>query len=274
MLDIPDVISDDVTQVAVDPVPAPPDAGELSADAFDAEGYAYWESALSQPSFSTPYWPWVLPEDLTIPELLELLKIAFQKTHGAWWDCQFWSLQAFSFNCTVAVSQDILTAYGINISEGELTEIMIREGWLTEEGGSLATVGATLDSGGIPSHTVVDATLDDVIAELVAGHKVVIPVDSSELWDHSVFGRLWDWMTDLWGGEADHVVWITEIDMSDPDNPMVTINDTGHPDGQGAQYPLNELRGAWADGHFSYVATSISPAEYVTPPDWELYLVS
>ena len=264
MLDIPDVISDDVTQVAVDPVPAPTDAGELAADAFDAEGYAYWASTLGE-SIAPPWIP--PPHELTITELLELLLEACRRTFGDWWDCQFWSQQAFSFNCTVAAAQDILTAYGINISEGELTEIMLREGWLTEEGGSLATVGATLDYGGIPSHTVMDATFENIVAELVAGHKVVLPVDSSELWDQSVFGRMWDWMTDLGGGTADHVVWITEIDMSDPDNPIVTINDTGHPDGQAAQYPLNELRDAWADSHFSYIATDISPAEY-DPLPW------
>ena len=261
MLDIPDVISDDTLQ-AVDPVPAPTDAGELAADAFDAEGYAYWESALGEDLQS----PWLLPEDTyTREEVLEMLAEAARTRIGPWWDCQFWSQQAFSFNCTVAVAQDILTAYGVEISEGELTEIMIREGWLTEEGGTLATVGATLAHGGIPSHTVIDATIDDVIAELQAGHKVVIPVDSGELWEQSALGRLAEAMEDLWGGEADHVVWITDIDMTDPDNPMVTINDTGHPDGQAAQYPLNELMDAWADSHFSYIATSISPAEYVQP---------
>ena len=255
MLDIPDVISDDVTQVAVDPVPAPTDAGELAADAFDAEGYAYWESALRE-GLQTPWQ--CSPED----PLLEWLE-ACRNTVGDWWDSLFWSQQAFSFNCTVAVAQDILTAYGVEISEGELTEIMIREGWLTEEGGTLATVGATLAHGGIPSHTVMDATIDNVIAELQAGHKVVLPVDSSELWDQSFFGEMWDWMTDLGGGNADHVVWITDIDMTDPDNPIVTINDTGHPDGQSAQYSLNELRDAWADSHFSYIATDINPSEYV-----------
>ena len=259
MLDIPDVIMDDTLQ-AVDPVPAPTDVGEVSPDAFDAEGYAYWESALREAIDP----PWLLPyQEPTITELLEQLLEACRRTVGDWWDCVFWSQQAFSFNCTVAVAQDILTAYGVEISEGELTEIMIREGWLTEEGGTLATVGATLDHGGIPSHTVMDATIDNVIAELAAGHKVVIPVDSSELWDQSVFGRMWDWMTDLGGGTADHVVWITEIDMTDPDNPIVTINDTGHPDGQSAQYSLNELRDAWADSHFSYIATDINPSEYL-----------
>ena len=264
MLDIPDVISDDTLQ-AVDPVTAPTeptDVGEVSADAFDAEGYAYWESTLE----SAVEHPWLLPDGLTSQELLEMVR-AGCIVGAEWWDSIFWSEQAFSFNCTVAVAQDILASYGFSISEGELTEIMLREGLLTEEGGSLATVGATLDYAGIPSHTVMDATIDDVVSELAAGHKVVIPVDSSELWDQSFFGRMWDWITDLWGGEADHVVWITEVDMSDPDNPIVTINDTGHPDGQSAQYSLNELRAAWADSHFSYVATDISPFEY-DPLPW------
>lgn len=260
MLDIPDVIMDDVTQGAVDPVTVPTDVGEPSANLSDTDGYRFWEEALREGIQH----PWILPDDLTRSELLELLEDA-SRSAGNWWDSRFWSEQVFSFNCTVAVAQDILTAFGVEISEGELTEIMIREGLLTEQGGSLATVGATLHYGGIPSHTVIDATIDDIFAELIAGHKVVIPVDSSELWDQSFFGEMWDRMEDIGGGIPDHVVWITEIDMTNPDNPIVTVNDTGHPDGQGAQYPLDDFRDAWADSRFSYIATSITPAEYVQP---------
>ena len=247
MLDIPDVISDDVTQVAVDPVPTPPDAGELSADAIDAEGYAYWESVI---------------RDNTSPlvssqELLEQLAETRGQT-GDWWNDWVWSRKALSLDYTVDVTQHLFTVYGIDISAEEVTEIMRREGLLIEGKGSLATVGAALDSKGIPSHVVMGATFDDVIAELQAGHKLVIPIDSSELWDHSFFDRMWDWMTDLGGGTADRVVLITEIDMSYPDDPRVTIN---------GNFPcrLSNLRDAWADSYFTYIATDITPSEYVQP---------
>ena len=266
MLDIPDVISDDVTQGAVDPVPAPTDVGEVSADAFDAEGYAYWEESVIRDNTSSlvssidgqsvPV-PWLLPEDLTAQELLEQLAETKGQT-GDWWNDWSWSRQALSLDYTVDVTQHLFTVYGIDISAEEVTEIMRREGLLIEGKGSLATVGAALDSKGIPSRVVWSATFDDVIAELQAGHKLVIPIDSSELWDQSFFDRMWDWMTDLGGGTADRVVLITEIDMSYPDNPRVTIN---------GNFPcrLSNLRDAWADSRFTYIATDITPSEYVQP---------
>lgn len=266
MLDIPDVTLDDATTTTG--VDRADDATMTELDPAGADTYKYWETHLLSESLDPSLdWPWVIPSELTVSELLELLREALNRelAGNPWWDSQFWTMQTLSFNCTVAVSQDIITAYGVDISEGELTEIMIREGWLSEAGGSLGTVGATLAHVGISSHTCYDATFDDLFAELVAGHKVVIPVDSSELWDQSAFGELWDWMTDLGGGTADHVVWVTGIDMTDPDNPTVTINDTGHPDGQGAVYPLNEVREAWEDSRFSYVATDFPPSEYVQP---------
>ena len=257
MLDIPDVLLDDAT------IDSPPDMPPLHS--LEGEAADYWKTFLEDPWEGLP---WTFPPELTPGEIQEMLLEACEdpnRVAGNWQDCRFWSLQAFSFNCTVAVAQDILAAYGVEISEEALTEIMIREGLLTENGGSIATVGATLDYGGIPTYAYMNATFDNLFAELVAGHKVVIPVDSSELWDQGVFGRMWDWMTDLGGGTADHVVWVTEIDMSNPNNPIVTINDTGHPDGQAAQYPLNDLRDAWADSHFTYIATTLPPGEYVQP---------
>ena len=48
---------------------------------------------------------------------------------------------------------------------------------------------------------------------------------------------------------------MTGFDVSDPDNPMVIVNDPGHPDGQGHAYPLDRFMDAWENSNFIMTAT-------------------
>ena len=44
-----------------------------------------------------------------------------------------------------------------------------------------------------------------------------------------------------------HAVQVIGIDYSDPDNPMVILNDSGHPDGCGLEVPMDTFLDAWDD---------------------------
>lgn len=178
----------------------------------------------------------------------------------------FYDRQDLPYNCSVAVQHCILKAFGIDVSEAELTELAIENGWLTEEGGDLLNLGKVLEYYGIDTHTRVNLSLDNLIEELEQGHSVIAVVDAGELWARGFLGEAWEWIEDIFGGAPDHAVWITGIDMSDPDNPQVIINDTGHPDGAGQRYPLSEFADAWADACYIYVKTNDAP------PDYESYL--
>ena len=48
---------------------------------------------------------------------------------------------------------------------------------------------------------------------------------------------------------------MTGFDVSDPDHPMVIVNDPGSPDGQGAAYPLDRFMDAWENSNFHMTAT-------------------
>ena len=54
---------------------------------------------------------------------------------------------------------------------------------------------------------------------------------------------------------ADHAIVVTGIDFSDASNPMVLINDSGEPNGQGHPYPLARFVEAWENSNFYYTAT-------------------
>jgi len=230
----------------------------------------WWESRLgTQSPEGMPYeHPWLFPEDVPPGELLQMVREAHAaEPAGTWMDTRFWERQILDYNCGVAIQKVILEAYGYHISQEVLNELAVERGWLTEDGMPLVYIGRLLQEYGIDTHTEIDATVADLIVELQAGHKVIVPVDASELWDNPWFEELWDWLEEFLGIGADHVIWITEIDMSDHDNPTVTVNDTGQLDGAGRVYSLNDFIDAWADAHFSYIATSEPPPNFSSPSD-------
>ena len=200
-------------------------------------------------------------------DLVEVFQEAIEaQIHGTPWVSQlFWSFQELGYNCSVAVQNCILKYFGIDIPEAELTQLARNKGWLTDDGARMSDIGRLLEYYGIEMHSKEYATLADLISEIEQGHAVMIPADFGELWADTFLERLWEWMEDVLG-MPDHVVWITGIDMSDPDNPQVIVNDTGHPDGAGQRYPLSEFMDAWEDARFTYIATDSAP------PDHEAYV--
>ena len=207
-------------------------------------------------------WGWLfssesLPSDVTLEVIIRNL-IESTGVGEPWYFSLFWQLQFLSFNCSVAVQKAILASLDIDVTEGELTETAIRHGWLTEAGASFADCGKLLEYYGIETHTVLQGNVALLIQELEAGNRIIVPIDAGELWADTFLEEIWEWFEDLFGA-ADHVVWITGIDMTDPENPTVIVNDTGDPEGAGRVYPLSLFQDAWADADFSYIATGTLP---------------
>ena len=177
---------------------------------------------------------------------------------------QFWDLQESDSSCAVVAQVGILERFGIDMSEEEAVYDSFSNGWLTEGGTSPDDVGNLLELNGVPCHRMENASIHDLASELQDGHSVIVGVNSSELWDTNPF---WDWFYDLFGlddsesNPADHAISITGIDISNPEQPMVVINDSGHLEGAGAQYPLDEFMDAWGNSDFTYVATNSAPSD-------------
>ncbi|MGQ0594131.1 MAG: hypothetical protein ACT4QB_16235 [Gammaproteobacteria bacterium] len=115
--------------------------------------------------------------------------------------------------------------------------------------------GRLLELHGIPCHDQQGATIEQLMAELAQGHKVIVGVDSGEMWGHD------DPLEDFFGQAADHAIWVTGMDMSDPSDPKVIVNDSGDPSGAGKVYDLELFKDAWQDSGFFYVATDNAPPD-------------
>lgn len=167
----------------------------------------------------------------------------------------FWEKQDLRFNCGVVVQKMILDAEGIPTSEAQLTLRALLDRSLnlptTVSPGGMdpLRVGEILERHGVGVHHIPYATEADLEAKLVAGHGVMVAVDAHELW------ALEDDDAKDGGLKPNHVVWLLEIDRSDPDNPVAVMNDSGIPDGAKRRVPLHIFMDAFADSEGFAVVT-------------------
>lgn len=161
--------------------------------------------------------------------------------------------QAYSDTCAIKSQQLILNEFGVSVTEDQLVQYSTEHGWYNGNGTAMEDVGRILADAGIPCTQSMNANIYDLANELAQGHKVIVAVDSGELWNNGIL----DWLKDLfWGDTPDHALIVTGIDMSDPDNPVVILTDPGT--GQPAQaYPLKQFMDAWGDSQCFMVSTDI-----------------
>lgn len=169
-------------------------------------------------------------------------------------DGQFWHHQTTPFTCALVAQLGIINEFtGQGLSEAQLVYEATANGWISDEGTRPGDVGLLLEAHGIECHPVEHAEMGDVVAELALGHKVIVGVDAKELWDpgHPLHGFTHQ--------AANHAIWVTGVDLSNPDNPQVIINDSGSPEGCGHAYDLRTFLEAWEASGYSYVATDHAP---------------
>ncbi len=159
--------------------------------------------------------------------------------------------------CAVKSQQIIMKTFGIDIPEDQLAmESYIKGYYAPGVGSNPDLVGQLLEDHGIGTHSANNASVYDLVTELAQGHKVIVGVDSSELWQP-------DWYDDVFGEEADHALLVTGIDTTDPENVKVIITDPGTGD-VAKEYPLEQFLDAWHDSNCFYVATD-NPAPANAP---------
>jgi hypothetical protein len=164
-----------------------------------------------------------------------------------------WQHQTLDFNCAVAAQTDILHQFGkTELTLDHTTNVAFDKHWLSTDGTSPADVGKVLNHFGIPTHSVTNASFQDLARELQSGHRVIVSVKGGDLWNNE---------NDTRSG-ADHAVVVVGIDFAaDPNNPQVIINDSGIENGCSRRYPLRQFMAAWDNGKHFYVATNQSPFE-------------
>ncbi|HKP51298.1 MAG TPA: hypothetical protein VJ183_01455 [Chloroflexia bacterium] len=144
---------------------------------------------------------------------------------------------------------------GVEIDEDALISEAEAQGWYTPGEGTMPQdLGKLLELHGVEVSRYVDANQWQLASELAQGHKVMIGVDSGELWGtDSLIETILEMLGFQLSG-ADHVVIVSGIDTSDPDNVKVIVSDpgTGEPV---ASYPMYQFLDAWKDSEFYMVAT-------------------
>lgn len=161
--------------------------------------------------------------------------------------------QRYSDTCAIRCQELILRDFGLNIPEENLCREAAALGWYTPGNGTaLQDVGKLLEVHGVEVNRYDGANIFNLTSELAQGHRVIIGVDSGELWH----GGLLEKFKDFIGLEqANHALLVSGIDTTDPDNVRVILTDPGSGDIAKA-YPIDQFIDAWKDSNCFMVATS------------------
>lgn len=172
--------------------------------------------------------------------------------------------QLFLDTCAIKSQQLILQDFGINVSEVDLVQTSVTNGWYNTGGGTAPQdVGNLLELANIPVTRQEGANVFNLVNELAQGHKVIVGLDSNEMWyNDSLSEKFRNWCDDFFGEPGgDHALIVAGIDTTDPKNIQVIVKDPGSGD-DGKPYPLDQFMDAWSDANCYMVSTDISAPEF------------
>ena len=130
------------------------------------------------------------------------------------------------YTCAVKVQQLVLAEFDIKIPEKELLEEARQEGWYVEGKGMLLEhVGKTLNKHGIETNRIINATLQELELACKAGSKVIVAVDSGELWSDSPEEQKREEQEDLIEEIPDHVVLVVGVEKEGETIVGISIQD-------------------------------------------------
>ena len=174
----------------------------------------------------------------------------------------YWEQQHTATTCATTAECSILRQFGYDIDQDEFAYISAANGWYQPGAGTEPEdIGKMMDMAGIANHAVDNASLENLLYELSKGHGVIVGVKSDQLWEGGALQELKNFLIRKSGLDtpewrpADHAIMVTGMDFSDPEHPMVIVNDSGDPTGKGHAYPLDRFMDAWQNGNFYYTAT-------------------
>lgn len=172
---------------------------------------------------------------------MELLKTTYQTLSPE--DIQ----QSYRDTCAIKAQQIVLDHHGISLSEDQLVQESIENGWYRPGSGtSVADVGKLLELHGLEVERSINGSVEDLADSISKGNAVIIGVDSGELWDNGPWEELEDW---IFGPRADHALIASGVVV----NPLtgeqeVLLTDPGT--GEAAHsYNLDTFLDAWEDSN-------------------------
>ena len=177
--------------------------------------------------------------------------------------------------CGIYAQYNILKDYGYIGTAEELIQEAIEYGWYDPNSGTPGKyVGKLLELHGVACDVFINANKYNLLCELAHGKRIIVTVDSGELWSGGKANSLWERIEDTFKPQADHALVVSGLDTSDSTCPKVILTDSGA--GQLAvSYPLEQFEDAWADGHCTMIVTREPPPKELELPsmanfDYEL----
>jgi hypothetical protein len=158
-------------------------------------------------------------------------------------------------SCAIKVQQFILKEFGKDISENELIEEAQKERWFVQGKGMLLEhVGKTLIKHGISIKTMLQANEQDILIALREGSKVIVGVDSGELWSDTIEELLNEKAEDLIEEIPDHVVLVEGVTIEGGKITRVIIRDPEISDKVQEVSP-DIFMDAWKDSQYFMIKT-------------------
>lgn len=157
--------------------------------------------------------------------------------------------QAFDDTCAIKSQEIVMNAAGLEVSETDLREEAIRNGWYSPGFGTpMEDVGKLMEAHGLEVQQQVHGNMFNLVSELSKGHPVIVGVDSGELWNPSFEERFEDIIK---GPCADHALIVGGVDFNDDfSGGIVNIIDPGTGD-FAIGYDMDVFEDAWNDsGNF------------------------
>lgn len=166
-------------------------------------------------------------------------------------------LQIYPDTCAIKSQQLILEDFGIHFTEEQLRNEAMMYGWYNG-GTSPEDVGKLLELHGIHVSQYENANIFNLVNELAQGHKVIVGVDSGELWGDNIFDKIFE------DNAADHALIVSGVDTSDPNNVKVIVTDPGTGNLL-KEYSMEEFVDAWEDSNCFMMATNDPIPEIFNP---------
>lgn len=169
--------------------------------------------------------------------------------------------QQYNDSCAIKSQQLVLNDFGKPVTEDQLVQqAETLNIYHPGQGGtSPEDVGKLLELNGIPCTQHMNASVYDLTSALAKGEKIIVGVDSSELWRGNFATDINDI---IYGEQADHALIVAGIDTTDPENVQVILTDPGTGQ-EGARYPIAQFIDAWNDsGNFMVTTDFPAPLAY------------
>ena len=158
---------------------------------------------------------------------------------------ELWEYQGDTNRCAVYSQMFVIEEMtGVKLDIDDVAAYASERGWFDEAYGTRPEdMNKILDAYGIPNELKTGCDMNEIESALQDGKRVIVAVDAEE------YGAGENDDVYVPNDGANHAVEVVGIDRSDPEHPMVILNDSGHVNGKGAMVPLDEFVDAWDDSN-------------------------